>query len=260
MKFLLFILVIIDNLNVVPANNDNCGLNDLNALMVRLRQLRTEFNNLKSQHAEQINRVDRIDLQINATRAKLEVLNKANGTQETELKELRQDINNKSLEINKENRKQDTELNKLRQDIAAIKEEIKLKCPAAPCPDSSCGDEWVSYNNYCYYFENINTATFEEARLFCKQKSSNLLYVEDNDENSFILRMLGRFKPSYSWLIGLTDQSTEGIWKWIDINAPARFIKWAPDQPQGHTGENCVGFFQSDSYQWHDIPCAKKSL
>ncbi|XP_060595178.1 uncharacterized protein LOC132749450, partial [Ruditapes philippinarum] len=85
MKFLLFILVIIDNLNVALANNDNCGLNDLNALMVRLRQLRTEFNALKTQHE--------------ATQAEIKVLKEENRKQETELEELRQDVNNKSLEI-----------------------------------------------------------------------------------------------------------------------------------------------------------------
>ncbi|XP_060591446.1 complement C1q tumor necrosis factor-related protein 7-like [Ruditapes philippinarum] len=52
MKFLLSILVIIGNLNVLLANNDNCRVNDLNVLMVILRQLRTDFANLKIQHAE----------------------------------------------------------------------------------------------------------------------------------------------------------------------------------------------------------------
>ncbi|XP_060585677.1 uncharacterized protein LOC132741507 [Ruditapes philippinarum] len=48
MKFLLSILVIIGNLNVLLANNDNCRENDLNALMVRLRALRTEFDKQKN--------------------------------------------------------------------------------------------------------------------------------------------------------------------------------------------------------------------
>ncbi|XP_060590046.1 perlucin-like protein [Ruditapes philippinarum] len=139
-----------------------------------------------------------------------------------------------------------------------VKEVIKTKCPVTSCPDSSCGDEWVSYNNSCYFFEDIKTATFEEARQFCKKKSAYLLYVEDNDENSIIVKMLGRFKSNNHWLNGLTDQSTEGKWKWIDTNAPARFIKWAPGQPQGRTVENCVGFFLSDRYQWHDLSCTNK--
>ncbi|XP_060574261.1 perlucin-like protein [Ruditapes philippinarum] len=139
-----------------------------------------------------------------------------------------------------------------------VKEVIKTKCPAASCPVCSCGDEWVSYNYSCYYFENTKTATFEEARQFCKQNAASLLYVEDNAENSFILRMLGRFKSSNSWFNGLTDQSTEGNWKWIDTNAPAKFIKWAPSQPHGRTAENCVVFSSSDNYQWHDVPCASK--
>jgi predicted nucleic acid-binding Zn-ribbon protein len=53
---------------VLLANNDNCRENDLNALMVRLRQLRTDFADLKTQ-------------------------------QETELKKLRQEINDTSSEL-----------------------------------------------------------------------------------------------------------------------------------------------------------------
>jgi predicted nuclease with TOPRIM domain len=107
MKFLLSILVIIDNLNVLLANNDNCRENDLNALMVRLRQLRTEFNNLKIQHEEQIDRID----QINATQS---VLKEANDTQERELKTLRQEFNFTSSEL--EDLRQNTS-----SEIAAIK-------------------------------------------------------------------------------------------------------------------------------------------
>jgi predicted nucleic acid-binding Zn-ribbon protein len=120
MKFLLFILIIIDNLNVLLANNDNCRENDLNALMVRLRVLRTDFADLKTKHDELLNRIDLI----NNTQADLK---EAGDNQETELKRLKQEINSTSSEINTENRKQDTELTKLRQEIDAIKEGILLK-------------------------------------------------------------------------------------------------------------------------------------
>jgi uncharacterized protein HemX len=76
MRFLLSILVIIGNLNVLLANNDNCREIDLNAFMVRLRRLRTEFDDFKIKHAE---------------------LDEANGNQETELKRLRQEIETKGI-------------------------------------------------------------------------------------------------------------------------------------------------------------------
>jgi predicted nucleic acid-binding Zn-ribbon protein len=118
MKFLLSILVIIVNLDVLLANNDNCRENDLNALMVRLRQLRTEFNNLKIQHD------DRID-QINATQA---VLKEANDTQETELKKLRQEFHNTSSELEKlreEFHNTSSELEKLREEFHNTSSELE---------------------------------------------------------------------------------------------------------------------------------------
>ncbi|XP_060556685.1 neurocan core protein-like isoform X2 [Ruditapes philippinarum] len=132
MKFLLFILVIIDNLNVVLANNDNCGLNDLNALMVRLRQLRTDFNALKTQHTEQIAVLKE---EINNKSLEIKLINEENRKQEAELEELRQDVNNTLLEI--------AEISK---DIEMIKDD----CSPNQCQNgATCVDGVTSYTCSC---------------------------------------------------------------------------------------------------------------
>ncbi|XP_060565849.1 neurocan core protein-like isoform X2 [Ruditapes philippinarum] len=134
MKFLLFILVIIGNLNVYLANNDNCGVNDLNALMVRLLQLRTEFNNFKIQHDEQIAVLKE---EINNKSLEIKLINEENRKQETELEELRQDVNNKSLEI------------------AAISKDIEMikdidDCSPNQCQNgATCVDGVTSYTCLC---------------------------------------------------------------------------------------------------------------
>ncbi|XP_060607285.1 heavy metal-binding protein HIP-like isoform X2 [Ruditapes philippinarum] len=142
MKCLFSILVIIGNSNVLLANNDNCRENDLNALMVRLRVLRTEFADLKIKHEELINRIDLINdtqvvlketndnqetelrkhrEEINNASSEIKLINIKNTKQEKELIELRKQINKTSSDINTENRKQDTELTKLRTEIDALK-------------------------------------------------------------------------------------------------------------------------------------------
>ncbi|XP_060574347.1 perlucin-like protein [Ruditapes philippinarum] len=139
-----------------------------------------------------------------------------------------------------------------------FKEMVHAKCHKTKCPQSSCADDWVSYNGSCYRFETFPARNFEEARAFCKQRESVLLYVQDAAENAFIVRMLGRSKSSPHWLLGLTDQGSEGKWKWIDTSAPATFIKWARGQPEGRTRQNCVVYSSSASYHWHDTECTKR--
>jgi seryl-tRNA synthetase len=125
---------------VALANNDNCGLNDLNALMVRLRQLRTDFNALKTQHE--------------ATQAEIKVLKEENRKQETKLEELRRDVNNNSTEI--------AEISKVIEMIKGILFTIKtfiLKMIKMPKRDSALGyffkmegSELFLQNIYLYHF------------------------------------------------------------------------------------------------------------
>ncbi|XP_060561369.1 killer cell lectin-like receptor subfamily F member 1 [Ruditapes philippinarum] len=75
-----------------------------------------------------------------------------------------------------------------------VKEELRSKCGKNKCSKKSCGDGWVSYNGNCYFFDNAQACNYEEARAFCKQRESVLLYVQDEAENAFIVGMLGRLK------------------------------------------------------------------
>ncbi|XP_060574328.1 perlucin-like protein [Ruditapes philippinarum] len=139
-----------------------------------------------------------------------------------------------------------------------VKEVVEAKCPKLTCPHSSCDDDWVSYNGSCYLFEATETRNFEDARIFCKQKASVILYVQDEAENSFIVRTLSRFKSTIDWFMGLNDKRFEGNWKWTDTNAPANFIKWAPGQPDGITRQNCVVYHVKNNNRWHDTECESK--
>ena len=89
MKILIYILVFVGGFGLCPTYNDNCEIKDLNALMVRLRQLRTEFHNLKEENEKQIN----------ANKEEINHLKAENGKQLTEILEMKAAISNKSTEI-----------------------------------------------------------------------------------------------------------------------------------------------------------------
>ncbi|XP_053403638.1 uncharacterized protein LOC123554862 [Mercenaria mercenaria] len=86
MKFATAMLIFSNGLSIFLASNDSCGEQDLNAMMVRLRQLRTEFQNLKAEYANQIN--------INKEEIKLLKEQQAN-----EIQDIKAELGNKTLQI-----------------------------------------------------------------------------------------------------------------------------------------------------------------
>ncbi|XP_053381731.1 perlucin-like protein [Mercenaria mercenaria] len=146
--------------------------------------------------------------------------------------------------------------------IKSLKENVNAavnaQCPNTTCPNTTCPDGWVSYKGSCYLFENGQSRNFQEASNFCQNFGAVLAYVTDESENNFIRGMLGRMKPS-SWFIGLTDQGTEGVYRWVGTNITAEYTAWSSSEPSGVTHENCVFYHGSDSFHWHDIPCSSKS-
>lgn len=103
MKFLLFVLVISIDFNLLLADVGKCGEKDLNALMVRMRQFKTEFHEVKTEYA----------IQINKTNEEVKLLKETNGKQATEIQELKERLSNKSSEL----ASQAAELEKIKEQI-----------------------------------------------------------------------------------------------------------------------------------------------
>ena len=54
--------------------------------------------------------------------------------------------------------------------------------------------------------------------------------------------------------IGLTDESTEGVWKWSADDSVAGYVNWDVDEPNGDATRNCVGV-QGVERKWNDGRC-----
>ncbi|XP_077977586.1 C-type mannose receptor 2-like [Glandiceps talaboti] len=79
--------------------------------------------------------------------------------------------------------------------------------------DTKCQQGWESFNGHCYLVSEEPTHSYQEAQAVCENSCSNLVIVNNADEQLFIE---GFSLNKYNIWIGLNDIAKEGEWKWED--------------------------------------------
>lgn len=119
---------------------------------------------------------------------------------------------------------------------------------------TSCSDGWLAYEGSCYFLGH-DEVHFTEAEHYCRQHNGHLIHVVSREENEFIKDKL-RDTNHKIWWLGLTDEITEGQWKWYDSDEVATFTDWYPGQPNVNS-EDCAVFYSGYNFQWGDILCTR---
>ncbi|XP_008294772.1 CD209 antigen-like protein C [Stegastes partitus] len=114
---------------------------------------------------------------------------------------------------------------------------------------------WVYFNNSFYYISLLENS-WEDSRSDCLQRGADLVIINSKEEQEFARHFR---KPMW---IGLTDQETEGKWKWVD-GTPLTMSYWGTEEPNSHKGSNedCgeIKFFDEEN-NWNDKPCETKNV
>uniref|UniRef100_A0A4W4EMN4 Collectin-12 n=1 Tax=Electrophorus electricus TaxID=8005 RepID=A0A4W4EMN4_ELEEL len=127
-----------------------------------------------------------------------------------------------------------------------------------PSNAPGCSPQWKSYRDKCYYFSAPSERlSFAETKETCKNKTSSMLIIRDEDEQLWIRKQIAG--KGYFWL-GLTDIVEENIWRWVDGTLPT-FTNWKQGQPDnwshGHEeGEDCAGLIHEAN--WNDFFCTDR--
>ncbi|XP_026055588.1 macrophage mannose receptor 1 isoform X3 [Carassius auratus] len=109
----------------------------------------------------------------------------------------------------------------------------------------------VSSSPRQYHFVN-QKKNWTEAQRYCREKYTDLVSINDMNEQNDINQLLQRENSADRVWIGLQD-----AWVWSLNNSDfyrgneSQFRKWGPDQPNGDG--NCI-YMNSDG-QWHDVDC-----
>uniref|UniRef100_A0A3B1K4M0 C-type lectin domain-containing protein n=1 Tax=Astyanax mexicanus TaxID=7994 RepID=A0A3B1K4M0_ASTMX len=112
---------------------------------------------------------------------------------------------------------------------------------------------WRYFSSSVYYI-STEKKSWSGSREDCRRKGADLVIINSREEQEFV-DSLSVCKDA-AVFIGLTDQDTEGIWKWVDGSEPTT-LYWMSGQPNngGWTKQDCVVTGPQLGKRWNDKPC-----
>ncbi|KAK2843593.1 hypothetical protein Q7C36_011808 [Tachysurus vachellii] len=163
-----------------------------------------------------------------------------------------------SLEIN---------LNDLKSQKQKLEEDKrKLQSQISNLEDNCgrCLPNWVLMNSTCFYFAvSVRTGkTWDASRDDCKQKGADLVVIDSKEKQEFISERLHQYQIRFSYRngfwIGLKDDHTEGIWKWLNETTLTEGY-WMDGEPNDDKAlEDCAVVYSTTNPMktWNDLPCS----
>jgi hypothetical protein len=103
-----------------------------------------------------------------------------------------------------------------------------------------------NYNGHSYY-RSTGSMTWTDARQACINMGGHLVTSTSLAENNFLFSLW----PD-GW-IGLTDEQTEGVWKWV-TGEPYSWSYWNSGEPNNAGNEDYIQFVGGG--RWNDLPNA----
>ncbi|KAM9363506.1 C-type lectin domain family 4 member E-like [Symphorus nematophorus] len=119
---------------------------------------------------------------------------------------------------------------------------------------SCCPDYWIRFGKSCYFI-STSSKNWSDSKKFCKDRDAHLVIISNDEEQKFVSSLKQRV-----W-IGLTDEETEGVWKWVDGTEVTKKY-WGNKQPDNAgKGEHCVEIYTvfGPFKNWNDMRCWTKS-
>ena len=96
----------------------------------------------------------------------------------------------------------------------------------------------MQFKSYCY-FVSSSIKTWHQAQAYCKGLGGELVKINSDEENEFVLKLVHKRAPSVSMIwIGLQWNARVRGFIWSDLSIP-KYRNWAPWEPNGNAREPC---------------------
>ncbi|XP_078417901.1 P-selectin-like [Cetorhinus maximus] len=115
---------------------------------------------------------------------------------------------------------------------------------------------WEGVYSWNYSHSTTNMA-WPDARNYCQKSFTDLVAIQNNEENNYLNMVLPR-NPNYYW-IGI--RKIHNVWTWVGTNKTLtkEAENWAKGEPT-LGAEDCVEIYikrDKDSGMWNNDPCAR---
>ncbi|XP_038066550.1 uncharacterized protein LOC119736605 [Patiria miniata] len=100
----------------------------------------------------------------------------------------------------------------------------------------ACQPGQQRFEGFCYQLLN-ESMTWDQGDAACLEMGTALVIPESMDEQNFIYKMYGKKKDLW---IGCNDKEQEGKWVKSSEEGECNFLNWAPKEPNGGVGFDCM--------------------
>ncbi|XP_073714251.1 uncharacterized protein [Misgurnus anguillicaudatus] len=159
--------------------------------------------------------------------------------------------------LSKVNSDLEEETSQLRIKYTALEAAAATKCTPVTAK-GSCPDNWHYFQGSCYFISE-ESESWPQSQAYCKQKGGHLAIILNADEQTFIWNLLPRGDWNAYW-IGITDEETEGDWRWVDGTKLVGGF-WEHGEPNNVNNEDCGYMVKTmvldrvATKSWYDAPC-----
>ncbi|XP_035509971.1 P-selectin-like [Morone saxatilis] len=115
---------------------------------------------------------------------------------------------------------------------------------------------------WTYHYSN-NSMNWTKARKFCQDKYTEMVVIQSQEENNFLVSILPNKSSSPYYWIGITKNQKNETWTWVGNNSTwIGNQSWAENEPNNNVDtEFCVEIYLNEGKnrgKWNDEKCANK--
>ncbi|XP_070548586.1 C-type lectin domain family 10 member A-like [Ptychodera flava] len=237
----------------------------VNSEKTNTQQLIQQLNDVINDLEDRVDAVedDSVSNYISSVNDKLRKLQQEVEDKDSQIRQLQNDVINalenrvEALEDDTDLCKQgleekDSQIRQLREDLANLNK------------SEDCDIGWLKHKDGCYFISLSQMHSFDEARSQCHSVNSELLIINDVQENDFIKNIFEQ-RGFYSVHIGMKNQLSNIFFallfsaelSWLD-GSTISYSDWDSDKRNKWDPKSCVGMKAASYGKWYYHPCSDK--